>query len=584
MTLNTTAAVAATTTLAVNGTRLVQVLRDAFTNPTTFVSELAQNARRSGSSCIVIDFDDTQRTFSIEDTGTGITDWSALLTIGTSGWDLETIDVENAFGIGQLSMIHAAAHVRIESSTGTLDAATDDILQMKPLSITPAVRDKGTKISLSGVKTELGSKPYQPKGFLDSLFEAYPIPVIINGKELARPYSIDALRARQDLVETQTELGHLFTPKDKLADSTTFYLQGFKVAGGREYFGSPKTTFDHSYLHITDSSVRARCPDRNQLIEADRVLKNAALSTLDADREVLKAWAQQKRFSDLYSCIERLKKADVVHLLNDADYIPASFVIELDSPHIRQYGSSGFERDRDRSIEYSQITRLQIESGELRLFDVPDLESLVFDEERHHELLVIAAYLHALKGVLADSDVQGLDEGHWARKSLEPFSAFNDDGELLLKVCDPVITAKGTLPIGSNTYTDAALAESVCIDGPFSKVLITEGLVPLESKGGSTMLCLKEKPSAYEICNYYWDDTWNTDSEERDDEKLYRFFAALEAGNATNLIKQQLIDIADTLKSFGEGQFKVRVTAKGIEVEQITAKAKKSATPKKAKS
>ena len=75
-----------TVTLQINSQRLIKNLMFSFTNKTTFLSELMQNARRAGATFVRFSFDEVwPNTLVVEDDG-GIANLQNLLTIAESGW------------------------------------------------------------------------------------------------------------------------------------------------------------------------------------------------------------------------------------------------------------------------------------------------------------------------------------------------------------------------------------------------------------------------------------------------------------------------------------------------------------------
>ena len=73
----------ATVTLQVNQSRLIGNLKHSFTNQSTFLSELMQNARRAGASEVRFEFH-APHTLVVIDNGHGIDNLQNLLTIAES--------------------------------------------------------------------------------------------------------------------------------------------------------------------------------------------------------------------------------------------------------------------------------------------------------------------------------------------------------------------------------------------------------------------------------------------------------------------------------------------------------------------
>ena len=128
------------TTLKVNQERLVRNLRFSFTDATTVLGELMQNARRAGATKVVIDFNPESKTLVVCDDGCGIDCFQTLLTVAESGWDADLVEREHPFGIGFLSALFACEHLTVESRGQRIAMPTADILSFKPIAVTPVIR------------------------------------------------------------------------------------------------------------------------------------------------------------------------------------------------------------------------------------------------------------------------------------------------------------------------------------------------------------------------------------------------------------------------------------------------------------
>ncbi|WP_020482876.1 ATP-binding protein [Methylomonas sp. MK1] len=86
--------------MKVNQANLVKSLRFSFTNKTTVLGELIQNARRANAAMVVINFCPETKTLQVLDDGCGIESMATLLTVAESGWDADVIVNEHPFGLG----------------------------------------------------------------------------------------------------------------------------------------------------------------------------------------------------------------------------------------------------------------------------------------------------------------------------------------------------------------------------------------------------------------------------------------------------------------------------------------------------
>ncbi|MDT4291595.1 ATP-binding protein [Methylomonas sp. MO1] len=123
--------------MKVNQANLVKSLRFSFTNKTTVLGELIQNARRAHAAMVVINYCSETKTLQVLDDGCGIDSIATLLTVAESGWDADVVAHDHPFGIGFLSALFACRKISVISKSGSIDVETDHILAFKPVTITP---------------------------------------------------------------------------------------------------------------------------------------------------------------------------------------------------------------------------------------------------------------------------------------------------------------------------------------------------------------------------------------------------------------------------------------------------------------
>jgi len=98
--------------------------RFAFSNRFTLISELLQNARRAGATCIEIHHDAAARLLSVHDNGRGLDDFQKLLSLHESGWDESTCVEEQPFGVGFSKSLYAATRCVVTSGRQRVDIDT----------------------------------------------------------------------------------------------------------------------------------------------------------------------------------------------------------------------------------------------------------------------------------------------------------------------------------------------------------------------------------------------------------------------------------------------------------------------------
>ena len=105
-----------------------------------------QNARRAGAT--EIRFSISNGSITIDDNGSGIDDFSELLTVASSGWDAETIQKENPFGLGFLAALYSCQRINIQSNGMLLEADTEKVLNQDVIGLGHSLVRVGTSITL----------------------------------------------------------------------------------------------------------------------------------------------------------------------------------------------------------------------------------------------------------------------------------------------------------------------------------------------------------------------------------------------------------------------------------------------------
>ena len=387
--------------MKVNQENLVKSLKYSFTNRSTVLGELMQNARRAGASQVRFDFDPATSTLRVSDDGCGIDDIDALLTVAQSGWDTELMAEEHPFGIGFLSALYACEHLALVSKCGRLAALTADVLSFKDLEIDASADWQGTTtLTLTG----FGLDADKIGGKLKTLAEGFPIPVLFNGESLERYAAFDmaAEHSHSGLDYVETEIGwvHLRCIDGSIGipcDDRYFkaYLQGLPIYENATWVHDVKRAH---IIHLDSARFYARLPDRDRLIDETEVvgLINGVLDHLVRKRMVdLKKSMEPLAFVQTFATLHYWQCLD---LLNDVDFLPKQAVEVIDSyPVCSTEVYASFTRHPDKPI-----ARSEIESHQVEVVDIDD--DLQTDGA--------ARYLFAW---MRDSLIyQGnLDKGHW---------------------------------------------------------------------------------------------------------------------------------------------------------------------------
>jgi hypothetical protein len=139
--------------MKVNQANLVRSLKFSFTNSTTVLAELMQNARRAQATQVIFSFNPETKVLQVSDDGCGIESIETLLTVAESGWDAEIVAHEHPFGIGFLSALFACRHISVTSKSGSIAVDTDDVLAFNPVTIQPVKAENFRVVVASTVKS-----------------------------------------------------------------------------------------------------------------------------------------------------------------------------------------------------------------------------------------------------------------------------------------------------------------------------------------------------------------------------------------------------------------------------------------------
>lgn len=361
--------------LEINQTNLLKALRHSFSNRTTVLGELMQNARRAGASKINIDYYENLAMLSVIDDGCGIADTKALLTVAESGWDEMVQTTEHPFGMGFLSALYACREFSVVSQFGQLRGTAENALSFRQLNLDTNFKWDGvsniwnglTKVTLEGFIID----KEDIEATLLKLAEGFPIPVFYNGMELPRPASMGVMSSiGLDFDECEIGFVHLrsSTNKDSVplaSDSIKVFLQGLPIYH-RGLF-QPKTEYCH-IVHLSSAKFVARMPDRDKLVDEAEVVKTL--------RQVVNSLARQRLIilkgtmlaTEFLDCFEEIKFWGCLDLLNDIDRVPKQALKKLTSYPVCDSQMFG---DFMENLQHT-LTRSEIERGDIKIARIDD--------------------------------------------------------------------------------------------------------------------------------------------------------------------------------------------------------------------
>lgn len=302
-----------------------------------------------------------------------------MLTIAESGWNEDIKETEHPFGMGFLSAIFAARHVKIESRGKKMEFDTEHALNFRQVDIVKSNFIGGTRITMSGFAMALPGI----EGALANFAKAFPIGVYLNGKLFEAPRSELNLRG---LIEIPGIGKVALGTYDKMC----VYLQGLPVY-------MPSFEDDASIVHLDSRLFYAKMPDRNVLIDQDEQLQKVSHAIREQWRTRLLAAKREmtaSHFVESYWAIA--ERFGIMEVMNDVPVIPAAALSVINAPSQISFA--------DRlSPAKSDVTQEAVESGAIVLC----MNSASYLEGKN---MVATLFAHK-KGWL---EVDSLPDGHWA--------------------------------------------------------------------------------------------------------------------------------------------------------------------------
>ena len=414
-------------------------------------------------------------TIRVTDDGRGIEDFSALLTVGRTGWDAETRAEESPFGMGFFSALISGSGIRVTSTGGTIEGSTEDILGGMPIEIDRGrAREKGTEVAISGA-TEIAVVES-----VAAFVSGFPIPVYYNGWEIPRPAALDSLERFSEV----PGLGVVSLPgihRGKFLTASTkdvlLYLQGQPIDARGFGYRTRRDEFDFSVIvHLDPKVFRGRMPDRSVLVggreDAEKARKMAVDSYAVHFKRFLSELGEDKFVERYGEAILDSDSEPVRDILKRISVCPRRGLLAQGRPEIPvgEYGSSD---ENLSNWDGLPVRREQIESGEVRIY--AGRQSSWKVEE------VIAANFAHICGFLVPSPRLPWD--HWASEAAIALQTDSDEEKYHVDV--RVVGEKSSQKFGSATgnTVEVVLCEKVvmtCADIGVTVEVTTE-IVPVDS-------------------------------------------------------------------------------------------------------
>lgn len=432
--------------LKINKENLVNNLRFAFTNKDTVISELMQNARRAGSDHVSFDYDEDKKVLVVEDQGCGLDDPQTILTIAESGWDENTQNLESPFGLGFMSALFSAEHVKIESNSMSIEFHTESVLNFNKISVLPSDKKIGTRITLTGIDFHVASA-------VTRFSHGYPIKVFFNTVEQERDHALDG---PLDYISTPigdmriTDLKEPVQKHQKLGTRDIIvYLQGIRV-----YKSSCAHSKHANIVHLDATQFKGRLPDRDKLVDEDEVIDKVKVvidqywqTRLQNDIQKLEGKAIAEKY------FATMKYWNQMVLLNAVDYLPTEVVSVYNEYPIE------LNEWEDGNEHYDKVIAKQ---------DILNGQTIILNLEEDlcaEEPFQVSMYAYALNALFLST--HDLDKKHWLYDSLVDVSI----EDLTLRLEGAVSDSY----VGSCDYFDSEVifCDQAVISGPCGDVTIT---------------------------------------------------------------------------------------------------------------
>lgn len=309
--------------LAVNQQNALKLLADAFSNRSTFITELLQNARRAGATLIDITTADNERTLIITDNGCGVSDFSKLMTLCDSGWGEDVQESDAPYGVGFLSAIMSSVEFSVTSNGHTLSATTSELLNgdAATLSASNYAPWVGTTIVLNL------KKPLEYR-VLQNAALAFPVDIQINGTMLSRPLALDKAPYKMELpgIGTLVWTGEC---NARYIGNPGCALQGLPIRLDSEW-GPVGNSYSYTAwgLHLDSSVFRGRMPDRESVIGDDFAWVKEPVK--QAQRQMLRERFEAAGGAPHFALYVMAARENMKDLIDSVTEVPEGVFRELD--------------------------------------------------------------------------------------------------------------------------------------------------------------------------------------------------------------------------------------------------------------
>jgi len=373
-----TSTVKKTVTIKSNQKNLLANLEYSFTNKTTLLGEMIQNARRAGATAVNVTFDEVSGLLTFADDGAGVADFQDLFSIADSGWDERIKASERPFGMGFMSTLYSSEHIRVESNGYFIEGNTKELLAGGTLTVEKAANAPAstyTEVQLSGVGLNAREVEYN----MGRMACGFAIPVYLNGYALKQPYHLEG---GLDFIEVPG-IGYVsceeFNPRDSqtythsmVSKHKVIYLQGLPIYGVMSEWDSYK-----SVIHLDPTLYFGRIPDRDKLVnEADALVKvDEAINKIHLDRLLkIKSEMSAEDFADKHIVRHALNIEGGFKLLCEKDVMLSSyFAGDVSEQQPSLYGNHDLTENSTDAVSFDDVQSGAVVCFDAEITDTDDL-------------------------------------------------------------------------------------------------------------------------------------------------------------------------------------------------------------------
>lgn len=484
---------------------LLQALKATFTKPHSVLGELLQNGRRAGATLIEITA--TDEDITVRDNGCGIADPAVLLNIGVSGWDEDTKAADACYGLGFIATLFCCATLEVVSRGQYMHAKTSDLIDCKPVGLTPCDDDGFTSIKLMG--HTLGKVDAVTK-LLGRIGRGFPIDVHVNGEPLPRDHALDTA------TWVESPMGWT-RPQDVLNNvtGTTFYLQGLPIGVHSSQVDDGRYwNRDTRVVHLRSPIVKGRLPERDCVLDPDEVAKLIHSSRKSLARAKLQEFAAAGRVEELCKHAGMIAATESFDLLEALWIVPGNWLFEIDDTpcygHPDSY--SEWQRMLEGPVSFDTIAVRGIWAPD-------DVDCDIYPLRACH-------YVRARNGLLASNVNNAAMEWLTTRFGLKA-------------VCDNdvIVTAVDIIAIQEESFLDASgviACKSIALAHP-EYGTVTDGALPLCALDQDDRLLVASpnvstQAAVKQIGDFIWDDAEDEDAVWRAQQDLSVILAQLFSG------------------------------------------------------